>query len=101
VRMPLAGPGPWPRPFVETLPTSGKERASVRILGTDLRGATSVSFNGTPATFQGGIALHHLGDSAGRGHLRLRHRNHTERDAQEQCEAPSQKIGEGGGRFGP
>jgi uncharacterized repeat protein (TIGR03803 family) len=38
-------------PFVKTLPTSGKVGAAVMILGTDLTGATSVSFNGTPATF--------------------------------------------------
>jgi uncharacterized repeat protein (TIGR03803 family) len=38
-------------PFVETLPTSGKVKAKVKILGTDLTGATSVTFNGTPATF--------------------------------------------------
>jgi uncharacterized repeat protein (TIGR03803 family) len=38
-------------PFVKTLPTSGKAGATVRILGTNLAGATSVTFNGTPATF--------------------------------------------------
>jgi uncharacterized repeat protein (TIGR03803 family) len=38
-------------PFVETLPTSGKVGAAVKILGTDLTGATSVAFNGTVATF--------------------------------------------------
>jgi uncharacterized repeat protein (TIGR03803 family) len=39
-------------PFVETLPTSGKAKAAVKILGTDLTGATSVTFNGTAATFK-------------------------------------------------
>jgi len=39
-------------PFVETLPTSGKVKAAVKILGTDLTGATSVTFNGTAATFK-------------------------------------------------
>jgi uncharacterized repeat protein (TIGR03803 family) len=39
-------------PFVETLPNSGKVGAAVRILGTDLTGATSVTFNGTAATFK-------------------------------------------------
>jgi uncharacterized repeat protein (TIGR03803 family) len=39
-------------PFVETVPTSGNVGAAVRILGTNLKGATSVTFNGTPATFQ-------------------------------------------------
>jgi uncharacterized repeat protein (TIGR03803 family) len=39
-------------PFVETLPTSGKAGASIKILGTNLKGATSVSFNGVPATFK-------------------------------------------------
>jgi uncharacterized repeat protein (TIGR03803 family) len=38
-------------PFVKTLPTSGKVKAAVTILGTDLIGATSVSFNGTAAAF--------------------------------------------------
>lgn len=38
-------------PFVETLPATGTAGATVRILGTNLTGATSVTFNGTPATF--------------------------------------------------
>jgi uncharacterized repeat protein (TIGR03803 family) len=39
-------------PFVKTLPTSGKVKAAVKILGTDLTGATSVTFNGMEATFK-------------------------------------------------
>jgi uncharacterized repeat protein (TIGR03803 family) len=39
-------------PFVETQPTSGKVGAVVKILGTDLAGASSVSFNGTAAVFE-------------------------------------------------
>ena len=39
-------------PFVETLPNSGKVGAAIRILGTDLTGTTSVSFNGTAAKFK-------------------------------------------------
>jgi uncharacterized protein (TIGR03437 family) len=39
-------------PFVETLPNSGRVGAAVRILGTDLTGATSVTFNGTAAKFK-------------------------------------------------
>jgi uncharacterized repeat protein (TIGR03803 family) len=39
-------------PFVETLPNSGKVGAAVRILGTDLTGVTSVTFNGTAAEFK-------------------------------------------------
>jgi uncharacterized repeat protein (TIGR03803 family) len=38
-------------PFVETVPASGKVGAAIRILGTNLQGATSVTFNGTPAIF--------------------------------------------------
>jgi uncharacterized repeat protein (TIGR03803 family) len=38
-------------PFVKTLPSSGKVGASVEILGTNLSGATGVSFNGTAAAF--------------------------------------------------
>jgi uncharacterized repeat protein (TIGR03803 family) len=39
-------------PFVETLPTAGKVGAKVIILGTNLTGVNSVTFNGTPATFK-------------------------------------------------
>jgi uncharacterized repeat protein (TIGR03803 family) len=38
-------------PFVATQPTSGEVGAHVKILGTKLTGATSVTFNGTAATF--------------------------------------------------
>jgi uncharacterized repeat protein (TIGR03803 family) len=38
-------------PFVETLPNSGNVGAAIRILGTDLTGTTSVTFNGTAAKF--------------------------------------------------
>jgi len=34
-----------------SLPSSGQEGTPVKILGTDLAGATSVTFNGTPADF--------------------------------------------------
>jgi uncharacterized repeat protein (TIGR03803 family) len=43
-------------PFVETVPTSGKVGAKVTILGNDLSGATSVTFNGTAATFKASAA---------------------------------------------
>lgn len=36
-------------PFIETIPTSGKVGAKVTILGNNLAGATSVTFNGTAA----------------------------------------------------
>jgi uncharacterized repeat protein (TIGR03803 family) len=38
-------------PFVEAQPASGKVGASVNILGSNLTGATSLSFNGTVAAF--------------------------------------------------
>jgi uncharacterized repeat protein (TIGR03803 family) len=38
-------------PFIESLPTSGAVGAVVIILGTNLTGATSVTFNGKPTTF--------------------------------------------------
>jgi uncharacterized repeat protein (TIGR03803 family) len=39
-------------PFVETQTASGKVGAAVKILGTNLTGTTSVSFNGTAAIFK-------------------------------------------------
>ncbi len=39
-------------PFVMAVPTSGIAGATITILGTDLTGTTSVTFNGTPAKFQ-------------------------------------------------
>jgi uncharacterized repeat protein (TIGR03803 family) len=38
-------------PFVKTIPTAGKAGTSVIVLGNDLTGATSVSFNSKAATF--------------------------------------------------
>jgi uncharacterized repeat protein (TIGR03803 family) len=38
--------------FVQTVPTSGKVGTAVKILGADLTGATSVTFNGKTATFK-------------------------------------------------
>jgi uncharacterized repeat protein (TIGR03803 family) len=40
------------RSFVETVPTSGKVGTAVMILGNNLEGATSVTFNSTAATFK-------------------------------------------------
>jgi uncharacterized protein (TIGR03437 family) len=59
-RQEMAGPGRWYGlslsealgPFVETLPASGKVGAVVIILGNNLTGATSVTFNGKAATFR-------------------------------------------------
>jgi uncharacterized repeat protein (TIGR03803 family) len=39
-------------PFAETMPTSGRVGAAVKILATNLTGATSVTFNGTAAVFR-------------------------------------------------
>jgi hypothetical protein len=39
-------------PFIETQTTFGKVGAAVDILGTNLTGATKVTFNGTNATFR-------------------------------------------------
>jgi uncharacterized repeat protein (TIGR03803 family) len=39
-------------PFVETLPSAGRVGATIRILGNDLTGASSVTFNGTEANFK-------------------------------------------------
>ena len=39
------------RPFVKTLPVAAEVGSAVKILGTDLTGATAVTFNGTPAAF--------------------------------------------------
>ncbi|MGA2021390.1 MAG: choice-of-anchor tandem repeat GloVer-containing protein, partial [Candidatus Sulfotelmatobacter sp.] len=39
------------KPFIATQPASGKVGATVIILGNNLTGATSVTFNGTAATF--------------------------------------------------
>jgi uncharacterized repeat protein (TIGR03803 family) len=40
------------RPFVKTVPTSGKVGTKVIILGNKLKGTTSVTFNGTAAVFK-------------------------------------------------
>ena len=40
------------KPFVETIPTSGKVGTTVTILGCNLSGATGVTFNGTAATIK-------------------------------------------------
>jgi uncharacterized repeat protein (TIGR03803 family) len=39
-------------PFVETVPTSGRVGAAVKILGTHMSAASSVTFNGAAAVFQ-------------------------------------------------
>jgi uncharacterized repeat protein (TIGR03803 family) len=38
-------------PFVKTLPAFGRVGSTITILGTDMTGASSVTFNGTAATF--------------------------------------------------
>ena len=39
------------RPFVQTVPATGRVGSSVKILGTNLTGATDVTFDGTEAAF--------------------------------------------------
>jgi uncharacterized repeat protein (TIGR03803 family) len=39
-------------PLVKTLPLAGKAGSAVKILGNNLTGTTSVTFNGVPATFK-------------------------------------------------
>ena len=39
-------------PFVEIAPEAGKVGTSIAVLGSNLKGATSVTFNGTAATFR-------------------------------------------------
>ena len=39
------------RPFVQAAPATGRSGSQIIILGNNLNGATSVTFNGTPATF--------------------------------------------------
>ena len=41
------------RPFVKTVPTSGKVGAAVTILGTHMLGPLSVTFDGIPAVIEG------------------------------------------------
>jgi hypothetical protein len=38
-------------PFVEPVPNSGEAGTTLRMLGTNLKGTTSVSFHGTAASF--------------------------------------------------
>ena len=47
----LFGEGVSLGPFIRTVPTSGKVGSTVVILGTGLKTATSVTFNGTAASF--------------------------------------------------
>jgi uncharacterized repeat protein (TIGR03803 family) len=65
-------------PFVETQPTLGRVGSAVKILGTDLSGATAVTFNGTAATFQ----------VVSRGHDRNGESKIARRSAIEQCAVP-------------
>jgi uncharacterized repeat protein (TIGR03803 family) len=59
-------------PFVETLPGAGTAGAEVGILGNKLSGATSVTFNGTPAQFKvksPTLILTHVPDGATSGYV--------------------------------
>ena len=81
-------------PFVKTVPNAGEVILPVTVLGTDLTGATSVTFNGTPGNVH--CELH--GNRHHDHRTRLRdHRNgagggHTQRHAFEQRAVPGVAI---------
>jgi uncharacterized repeat protein (TIGR03803 family) len=61
-------------PFVKALPAAGKVDAEIGILGTNLTGATSVTFNGTSAKFRitsPTLILTHVPASATTGKIRV------------------------------
>lgn len=70
---------------VRTLPTFGAAGTSVQILGKELTGATSVTFNGQAATFtvDSPTTIINLGTS--RSHARLCHSNIPPRKAPQRC----------------
>lgn len=61
-------------PFVKFLPASGKVGQEVGILGNNLKGATSVTFNGTAAKFtvpEPGVILTHVPSGATSGYIKV------------------------------
>lgn len=61
-------------PFVKFLPASGKVGQEIGILGNSLKGATSVTFNGTPAKFSvplPGVILTHVPTGATSGYIKV------------------------------
>jgi len=62
------------KPFVTTLPGSGRVGVQIAILGNKLTGATSVTFNGTSATFtvkSGTLTLTHVPTGATTGTIKV------------------------------
>jgi NADPH-dependent curcumin reductase CurA len=57
-------------PFVKFLPASGRVGSEVGILGNSLKGATSVTFNGTAAKFTVALAWGHFDACAKRCNYR-------------------------------
>jgi uncharacterized repeat protein (TIGR03803 family) len=72
-------------PFVETLPSSGKVGSAIKILGTNLTGATSVTFNGLAATFTV-VRPSEINQRANRSNHRQGPGRDTYGNAFEQCE---------------
>lgn len=76
---------------MKTLPTSGKTGATIRILGSNLTGATSVSFNGTAAAFMV-VSRTLISATVPASDHRLCDRDYTEPNLEEQREIPDPAV---------